>query len=95
MNAFDKMLTLGIKPSDQVFTQLMLAFAKTKNLQKVLELEDQARNKYGILPSVHRLNSVLLAYAKVGKVNEAEHFVKEMREVLGVQPDVVSYTTLI
>jgi hypothetical protein len=30
--AFEKMLTLGIKPSDQVFTQLMLSFAKTKNL---------------------------------------------------------------
>jgi len=73
----------------------MLAFAKTKDLQKVLELENQARNKYGILPSVHRLNSVLLAYTKVGKVNEAEHFLKEMREILGVQPDVVSYTTII
>jgi pentatricopeptide repeat protein len=73
----------------------MLAFAKTKDLQKVLELEEVAKKQHGILPSVHRLNSVVLAYTKVGKVNEAEHFIKEMRDVQGVLPDVVTYTTLI
>ena len=73
----------------------MLAFAKKGDLQRVLELENEATKKYGILPSVHRLNSVVLAYVKQNKAREAEQFVTEMREKLGVQPDTVCYTTLI
>ena len=73
----------------------MLAFAKKGDLQRVLELENEATKKYGILPSVHRLNSVVLAYVKQNKAQEAEQFVTEMREKLGVQPDTVCYTTLI
>ena len=73
----------------------MLAYAKTSNLEKVLELESKASKDFGILPSVHRLNSVLLAYVKVGKINESENFIKDMKDVMGVLPDVVSYTTLI
>lgn len=61
------MLAIGIQPSDHVFTQLMLAYAKKGDLEKVLSLEVEASNKYGILPSVHRLNSVVLAYVKQNK----------------------------
>jgi len=73
----------------------MLSFAKTGNLERVLQLETEAQKKYGILPSVHRLNSVVLAYVKQNKAKEAENFVTEMREKMGVQPDTVCYTTLI
>ena len=67
MKAFDRMLALNIKPTDHVFTQMMLAHAKTKNLDKVLELNDLASSKYGIKhTSLQRYNSILLAYSKVG-----------------------------
>jgi len=36
--AFDRMTTLGIKPTDHSYTQLQLAYAKNRNLEKVLEL---------------------------------------------------------
>ena len=42
MKAFDRMLALNIKPTDHIFTQMMLAYAKTKNLNKVLELNELA-----------------------------------------------------
>ena len=58
------MITLGIKPTDFVYTQLMLAHAKKGDLPKVLALEEEASKKYNILPSVHRLNSIVLAYVK-------------------------------
>jgi len=58
------MIALGIKPTDHVYTQLMLAYAKTGNLERVLALENEASKKYGIVASVHRLNSVVLAYVK-------------------------------
>jgi hypothetical protein len=38
--AFNKMIALGIQPSDHVFTQLMLAHAKTGDLERVLALEN-------------------------------------------------------
>ena len=42
MKAFERMLALNIKPTDHIFTQMMLAYAKTKNLDKVLELNELA-----------------------------------------------------
>jgi pentatricopeptide repeat protein len=42
----------------------MLAYAKNNNLERVLELEEEASVKYKILPSVNRLNSILMAYAR-------------------------------
>jgi hypothetical protein len=58
------MIALGIQPTDHSFTQLMLAYAKNNNLERVLELEEEASVKYKILPSVNRLNSILMAYAR-------------------------------
>jgi pentatricopeptide repeat protein len=42
MKAFERMLAMKIDPSDETFTQLMLAHAKRKMLAKVLELEKTA-----------------------------------------------------
>lgn len=73
----------------------MLVYARTNNLERVLELEKEAVEKYKITPSVFRLNSVLLAYARLGRAKEADRFVTDMRDEYGLQPDAVSYTTLI
>ena len=62
------MLTLGIRPTDHCYTMLMLGYAKTKNLDKVLQLNKDAISKHGIEPSVNRMNSVLLAYCKAGEM---------------------------
>lgn len=42
------MLAIGIKPTDHVYTQLMLAFAKNKDVEKVLQLHQEAIEKYGL-----------------------------------------------
>jgi pentatricopeptide repeat protein len=74
------MLALDIQPTDYTYTQLMLAYAKNNNLEKVLELEKEATEKYKILPSVYRLNSVLMAYSRLGRAQEADRFIIDMRE---------------
>jgi len=77
--AFDKMLALGIEPTDHTYTQLMLAHAKKGMLAEVLDLENEASVKHKIMPSIHRLNSVLLAYVKNKEPQKASMFIKEMR----------------
>ena len=44
---------------------------------------------------MNRLNSLILAYTKTGEPWKGEALITEMREKLGMQPDVVCYTTLI
>ena len=96
MKAFDRMLALNIKPTDHIFTQLMLAYAKVRNLDKVLELNEEAIDKYGLkVPSLPRFNSILLAYTRVGQPDQAERLLKEIREEHGMEPDVVCVTTVI
>lgn len=73
----------------------MLVHAKRKMLSKVLELEKTASVTYGIPPSQNRLNSIILAYSKTGQPWKAEALIEEMRDKMGMQPDVVCYTTLI
>ena len=74
----------------------MLAYAKVKNLEKVLELHEEASTKHGLTkPSLPRMNSILLAYSRCGQPEKAESLIREMREDLGMEPDVVCYTTLI
>ena len=90
------MEALKIKPTDATYTQLMLAYAKTRDLDKVLELHEEASEKYGLTsPGLDRMNSIILAYTRCGQPEEAEKLVKEMREEMGMEPDVVCYTTLI
>lgn len=64
MVAFRKMETMGIKPDDVTFNQLMLAFAKNRNIEMVEQINEEAKTKYGLLPSVQRYNSLIVAYAK-------------------------------
>lgn len=73
----------------------MLAYAKTKDLEKVLELNEEAASIHGLkVPSLPRMNSILLAYTKCGQPEQGEKLIREMRED-GLEPDVVCYTTLI
>jgi len=95
MTAFERMKAMQIRPSDETFTQLMLAYAKRHHLDKVLELDKVANDEYKIRPSQNRLNSIVLAYCKTKQPWKAEALISEMREKLGMQPDVVCYTTLI
>ena len=78
--AFDRMQSLGIRPTDHTYTQLQLAYAKVRDLDKVLALHDEAQRKHGLAPSINRMSSVLLAYCRVGKLQEAEALMREMRE---------------
>ena len=74
----------------------MLAYAKTKNLDKVLELHEEASEKYGLTtPGLDRMNSILLAYTRCGQPEQGERLIREMRRDMGMEPDVVCYTTLI
>ena len=60
----------------------------------VEKLNQEAIDKYKIKPSKYRYNNLMVCYAKMNKPIEAE---KVLREMLadGIQPDVVTYTTLI
>ena len=46
MKAFERMEAMKIKPSDETFTHLMLAFAKRKEVDKVVEINKMAEEKY-------------------------------------------------
>jgi PPR repeat/Pentatricopeptide repeat domain len=95
MKAFERMRAMSIAPTDETFTHLMLVHAKQRQIDKVLELDKLATETYKINPSMNRLNSVILAYTKIGEPWKGEALIQEMREKMGMQPDVVCYTTLI
>ena len=81
---------MGIEPTDKSYNLLMLNFAKNKDLEMVEKLNQEAIEKYDLLPSKHRYNNILLCYAKMGKPNDAESVMREMLEK-GLEPDVVTY----
>ena len=64
MEAFKKMETLGIKPNDQTFNQLMLVHAKNRDIEMVEKINEEAIKKYGLITNLHRYNAIILAYAK-------------------------------
>ena len=41
------------------------------------------------------MNSILLAYTRCGQPEQGERLIREMRRDMGMEPDVVCYTTLI
>ena len=51
MKAFERMLALKLKPTDETFNHLMLAHAKLKMVDKVLEINKMAHEEYKIAPS--------------------------------------------
>jgi pentatricopeptide repeat protein len=89
-----KMETLGIKPNDETYNQVMTAFAKNKDIEMVEKLNDEATNKYGMQPSRMRMNALILAYCKKNDPLNAEKVLREMVKS-GLRPDAVTYTTVI
>ena len=51
MKAFERMLALKLKPTDETLNHLMLAHAKLKMVDKVLEINKMADEEYKIAPS--------------------------------------------
>lgn len=72
------METMGIKPNDQSYNHVMVAFAKNKNIEMVETLENEAIAK-GLPPSVYRSNALILAYCKAGRALDAEKVLKEIK----------------
>jgi pentatricopeptide repeat protein len=88
------MENMGLTPDDAAYNHVMTAFAKNKDLDMVEKLNQEAIDKYGILPSSQRYNAIILALAKQGKAQEAELVLREMKKQ-GLKPDIVTYTTVI
>jgi pentatricopeptide repeat protein len=88
------METLGLKPNDESYNQVMTAFAKNRDIATVELLNKEATDKYGILPSKYRMNALILAYAKSNKAMDAEKVLREMVKD-GLRPDAITYTTVI
>ena len=85
---------MKIAPTDHTYNQLMLCFAKNREIEMVEKLNQEAIDKYGLKPSKYRYNNLLVCYAKLSKPQECEQVLREMIAD-GLVPDVVSYTTLI
>ena len=85
---------MSIKPNEYTYNQLVLNFAKKRDLDMVMKLNKEALDKYGIIPNKFSYNNLMLCYAKMNKPNEAENVLREMIDK-GIKPDVVTYTTLI
>ena len=88
------MEAMNIRPTDHTYNQLMLCFAKNRDLEMVEKLNQEAIEKYNIKPSKYRYNNLMVCYAKMNKPIEAEKVLREMIAD-GIEPDVVTFTTLI
>ena len=60
----------------------------------VEKLNQEAIDKYGLKPTKFRYNNLMVCYAKMNKPIQAEMVMREMLND-GIEPDVVTYTTLI
>lgn len=94
LEALRKMETLSMKPTDESYNQVMTAFAKTRDIEMVEKLNQEAIDKYGLKPSKMRMNALILAYAKAGNPLDAEKVLRELVKS-GLRPDAVTYTTVI
>ncbi len=88
------METLGLKPTDETYNQVMTAFAKNRDVAMVEQLNQEAIVKHGLKPSKYRLNALILAYCKKGEPINAEKVLREMVKD-GIRPDNITYTTVI
>jgi pentatricopeptide repeat protein len=94
LDALRKMETLGLKPNDESYNQVMTAFAKNRDIKMVETLNKEAEEKYGIKPSKYRRNALILAYTKSNDSLNAEKVLREMVKD-GLRPDAITYTTVI
>ena len=72
----------------------MAGFARNRNLEMVETLNQEAIDKYSIMPSKFRYNNLLMCYSKMDRPVDAEKVMNEMIEA-GIEPDCVTMTTLI
>lgn len=94
LDALRKMETLGLKPNDESYNQVMTAFAKNRDIAMVEQLNKEAQDKYGLKASKYRLNALILAYAKNNQGLNAEKVLRDMVKD-GLRPDAITYTTVI
>ena len=94
LKAFRLMESMKIRPTDHTYNQLMMVFAKNRDLEMVEKLNQEALDKYGLKPSSHRYNAIITCLAKMNNASDAEKVLREMKE-LGLKADTVTYTTII
>lgn len=81
-------------PDHVTYTTVISAFVKDGSMEKAREmLKEMAKMR--IPANLITYNILLKGYCRQLQIDKAEDLMKEMIEVVGIEPDVVSYNTLI
>ena len=65
LKAFRRMETMGIKPSEHSYNILTLNFAKKRDIDMVMKLQQESLEKYKLLPNKYTYNNLLVCYSKM------------------------------
>ncbi|CAI9279217.1 unnamed protein product [Lactuca saligna] len=91
---FDEMCRLGRVPSLHSCNGLLSGLVRKKEFHSVFVVYDQM-NTIGLVPDVCTCSIIVNAYCKDGKVGRAAEFMREIEEDIGVEPNIVTYNSLI
>ena len=59
------METMGIKPSEYSYNILTLNYAKKRDIDMVIKLQQESLDKYKLIPNKFTYNNLLVCYAKM------------------------------
>merc|ERR1719440_1012400 len=77
------------------FATIMKGFAATKDVDKVVKLYEEMRSR-GVKANTITYNTVLNAFAQAGNMSQVPALLQDMQTATPpVQPDVVSYSTIV
>ncbi|KAI7750509.1 hypothetical protein M8C21_004897, partial [Ambrosia artemisiifolia] len=94
LHVFDEMCRLGRVPSLQACNGLLSGLVRKGEFGSVFGVYEQM-GKVGIVPDVCTVSIVVNAYCKDGRVGKGLEFLKEVEEEIGLEPNVVTYNSLI
>lgn len=77
-----------------LYTTMIKAYAKTKNMTKVLEVFGKMKREKSNTPNNVTYNSVIDCCIKCEEYRLAEKMFEEMKEI-GIKPDIITFSTLI
>lgn len=95
LRMFNQMIRDGLRPDSTTFVTVLNACSHARLVKEALDIFYNMESKYNVRPEIIHCNCIVDLFGRVGRIEEAESFISNYMMKHKIEPDVITWTSLL
>jgi pentatricopeptide repeat protein len=95
LELFEQMQQEGLPPNETTVISVLNACSHSAHIKEALDIFHNLKNKFKIMPNKIHCTCIVDVLSRAGRLEDAENFITAYMKELRIEPDIVTWTTLL